>query len=155
MKSLKEALGVEPERKSMVRETLDLIDAEVRSKGGLSGFAIKGAYKVVKAVKPGFIVDVVNGLLDDFLEALEPIWKDSEGPGDFSSRLLRFKNRAAEALLGVTDRKARRAKTITVKKLYDRLRPTAKGHVEASIPRLSQLLRRQLEKLKNLSSESS
>ncbi len=152
MKSLKEALGVQPERKSMVRETLDLIDAEVRGKGGFSGFAIKGAYKVVKAVKPGFVVDVVNSLLDDFLEALEPIWKDSEGPDDFRSRLLRFKNRAAEALLGVTDRKARRAKTLTVKKLYEKLRPSAKSHVEASIPRLSQLLQRQLERLKDLGS---
>ncbi len=152
MKTLKEALGSGAERPGMIAETLRMIDAEVKDKGGFSGLAIRGAYKVVKTIKPGFLRAVVDGLLDGFLESLEPIWKEASGPGDFRTRLTRARSRAAEALLGVTDSKARNAKTKTVKKLYDKLRPSAKGHVEAAIPRLSALLERNLQRLKNLSS---
>ena len=47
---------------------------------------------------------------------------------------------AADALLGITDERATRAKNMSVKKAYDKLRPTAKKHVEAAIPRVSQMI---------------
>jgi hypothetical protein len=51
----------------------------------------------------------------------------------------------AEGLLAVTDRKAQRAEGM-LKKAYDKLRPLAKGQVEAAAPRLSQLLEKHAEK---------
>ena len=72
MKTLKEALGGPDQRPTTLREALALIDGEVEKKGGLTGFAIRQAYKVVKAVSPQFLSGVVDILLDGFLDALEP-----------------------------------------------------------------------------------
>ena len=48
--------------------------------------------------------------------------------------------RAADALLGITDAKAKNAKSGGVKGTYEKLRPTAKKHVEQAIPRLGRLV---------------
>jgi len=47
---------------------------------------------------------------------------------------------AAEALLGITDERARRAKNQVVKTAYEKLRPMAKKHTELAIPRVSRLI---------------
>ena len=45
--------------------------------------------------------------------------------------------RVADALLGITDEKAKRAKSAMVKGTYEKLRGTAKKNVEAAVPRLA------------------
>jgi hypothetical protein len=121
-----------------------LIDDEVSSKGGLSGLAIKGAYKVVQAVKPGVIRDALDGLLDDFVRRLEPFYeahrKGGGEPRAFGDVLGKQPGAVADALLGITDDKARRAKNATLKSAYDKLRPQAKRHVEEAIPRVGRTL---------------
>ena len=52
---LSEKLTNPTNRERVIKECCNLIDAEVKSKGGLSGIAVKGAYGVVKAVKPTFV----------------------------------------------------------------------------------------------------
>lgn len=145
MTTLLEALGKGEKRKSVVRDVCDLIDQEVSDKSGLSGVAIKTAFKVVKGVKAGFIPDVVNALLDDFLGAIEPMYAAAQAaniaPGAY---LKNNSGQAAESLLGVTDTRAKKADKGVVLKTYEKLRPTAKKHVEAAIPRLGDLLDRQL-----------
>ena len=53
--SLVEALTDEAKKKDIVRDCCDLIDAEVKDKGGISGLAIKAGYGTVKGIKPGFV----------------------------------------------------------------------------------------------------
>ena len=48
--------------------------------------------------------------------------------------------RVADALLSVTDEKAKRAKSGLVQSTYSSLRGSAKKHVEAAVPRLSKLI---------------
>src|SRR3712207_8783558 len=43
----------------------ELIDAEVKDKGGISGLAIKAGYSTVKGIKPGFVEKAVEDLLPD------------------------------------------------------------------------------------------
>ena len=50
--------------------------------------------------------------------------------------------RVADALLGITDRRAQRAKNQMVKATYEKLRGQAKKHVEAAVPRLGELFER-------------
>ena len=66
MAELKDFVCSDDNRASVVRDTAQLVDEEVRAKGGFSGAAIKLGYKTVKAVKPGLIPNVVDGLLDNF-----------------------------------------------------------------------------------------
>jgi hypothetical protein len=133
----------------VIEGCLQLIESEVASKSGLSGAAVKAGYKVVKTLKPGMIQDAVTKLLPEFAAALQPMYEKSgapnagEGSGKtFSDYLVAHQAEAADALLGVTDAKAQRAKNKTLQKTYERLRSGAKAHVTAAIPGLSRTLGR-------------
>src|SRR3954468_15890082 len=76
--SLVEALTDEAKKKDIVRDCCDLIDAEVKDKGGISGLAIKAGYGTVKGIKPGFVEKAVEDLLPEFAKALEPIYADAK-----------------------------------------------------------------------------
>jgi hypothetical protein len=121
-----------------------LIDDEVSGKGGLTGLAIKAAYRVVCAMKPGIIRELMDGLADDFVRRLEPLYAQHRAaggkPAAFGDFLSRRAGEAAEALLGITDERASRARNATLKGAYERLRPSAKKHVEEAIPRVGRTL---------------
>lgn len=139
--SLAEQFSSQEKRTALVDAALKLLDAEVKDKSGLSGLAVKTAFKLIQGVQPGFVRKVVEHLLDDFLVKMEPIYQDAltEGlsPGGL---VVKRKSEVASALLGVTDQRAERAQTELVRKSYKKLRPTAQKHVEAAAPRLSKLL---------------
>lgn len=141
--SLSEKITSPQNRERVINDCCTLIDAEVKSKGGLSGIAVKGAYGVVKAVKPRFIPEVVDSMLDEWVAKLEPFyesWQKDGGGRPFASFLDSRRDAVAEALLGVTDARARHAKSGSVKKMYEKMRPSAKKHVEESLPRLGKLI---------------
>ena len=143
MPTLRELLGGADKRARLIDDAIQVLDAEVDDKSGLSGIAVKTAYKVVKGVSPGFLRQVVDHLLDDFLEALDPIYQESLTQGVKPRQHLQANpGRVADALLGTTDRRAQRAKNQLVKATYERLRGSAKKHVEAAVPRLGQLFER-------------
>lgn len=126
-------------RPAILTDCERLIDSEVAAKSGLSGMAIKGAFKVVQKIKPGIIREAMDSLIDDFVSRLEPLFAEYMGSGDadpkaFDKFLNSNRSRTADALLGVTDDRAKRAKNKTMKNAYDKLRPQAKKHVEDAIP---------------------
>jgi hypothetical protein len=139
---------IEPSRRARVVEgCLRLIDEEVKSKGGLSGIAVKGAYGVVKAVKPKFVPEVVDGMLDEWVEKLEPFWAtwSAEGGGKpFADYVVARKSEVAEALLGVTDGRAKSSRNGSVRRMYEKMRPTAKKNVEEAIPRLGRMIDKEM-----------
>src|SRR4051794_11711331 len=141
MGSLVEALTDESNKKNVVRDCCDLIDAEVKDKGGISGLAIKAGYGTVKGIKPGFVEKAVEDLLPEFAKALEPIYADAKsqnkGVADF---FVANTTRVADALLAITDGKASRAKSGVAKSAYDKLRGSAKKNVEQAVPRLGKLI---------------
>ena len=146
MSSLKEQLGSGEKRQQVIEDAVKVLDQEVADKGGITGLAVKGGYKVVQGIRPGFVKDVVSNLLDDFLESMDPLYQEAKQKGrPAGAYLVENKSRTADSLLGVTDRKAQRADGV-LKKAYEKLRPLAKGQVEAATPRLGQLLEKHAEK---------
>ena len=140
MSTLKEILSPPATRKQVVGDCERIIEEEVASKG-LMGIPIKAAYAVVRAIKPGFIPEVINGLLDDFADRLDPMYQAAKAKNEpvtayFNARA----GEAAEALLGITDQRAQRAKNQMVRTAYEKLRPMAKKHTEAAIPRVAKLI---------------
>lgn len=128
-------------RQALISDAEKVLDQEVADKSGLSGMAIKTAFKVVKGIRPGFVRDVIDGLLDDFLKKVDPIYQKSIAEGRSPGALIETESSTlASALLGVTDAKAERANSDLIKKTYAKLRPTAQKHVEAAAPRLAKLL---------------
>jgi hypothetical protein len=141
MPTLKEILLVPGNRPKVVADCVTLVQEEVDSKGGLSGLAIKAAYAVVKAVKPGFIAEALDHMLDDFVGRLEPFWADAQAKNEPVGALMNARaGEVADALLAISDARAARAKNQGVKKAYDKLRPTGKKNVEAAVPRLGRLI---------------
>lgn len=141
MTTLRELISSAASRETLIADALAVLDSEVDSKGGLSGMAIKGAYKLVKGVSPSFVREAIDTLLDPFLDALDPLFQDAKQKGlNVTAHLSANKGRTADALLSITDAKAARAKNQAIKKMYDKLRGMAKEHVEAAVPRLGDLI---------------
>jgi hypothetical protein len=141
MPNLTETLTSESKKSAVVDDCVALIDAEVSDKGGLTGLAIKAGYRTIQGVKPGFVRQVVTDLLPEFAQALEPIYAEAKAQGQnvrqhFDSNA----TRVADALLGITDEKAKRSKSGMVKGTYEKLRGTAKKNVEAAVPRLAVMI---------------
>lgn len=147
MPTLAEQITQAPKRKTVVADLARVVEEEVNDKSGISGFAIKGAYGLVKAVKPGFIQEVIDGMLDDWSTRLEPLYAECVAAG--GSVAAQFKKRSsqvADALLSITDDRAKKTTHQTAKKAYEKLRPTAKRNVEEAVPRLSTLLEKHTAK---------
>jgi phage-related tail fiber protein len=141
MPSLTEALTGETKKSAVIEDCVSLIDAEVGDKGGLSGLAIKAGYKTVQGIKPGFVRQVVSDLLPEFARALQPIFDEAATKGaSVREHFASNTTRVADALLTITDDKAKRSKSGMVKGTYEKLRGSAKKNVEAAVPRLAAMI---------------
>lgn len=151
MKQLRSLLEEPRQRESVVGDSVEVIEAEVKSKTGISGIAVKTAFGVVMAIKPGIIRESVDGLLDEFVEQVQPFYEqfqnEGEPAGGLGAYLSARADTVAESLLAVTDRRAERARNKTLVKAYNKLRPKGKEHVVAAIPRVGAMLERQAAKL--------
>jgi len=139
---LVDTLGREPVRPKVVEETVALIDGQVKQKG----FLIKGAYSTIKTIKKRFVPEVVDALLDDWLGKLQPHydkWETAKA-SSFADYLIARSDDVAEDLLQVTDDRAAKTSHTTAKKMYTRMRDSAKRNVVEAIPELSRLLEKHL-----------
>src|SRR5262249_52957324 len=131
-----EALLDDNKKAGVVADCCKLVDEEVASKSGISGLAVKAGYAAVKGIKPGFIPEVVEKLLPEFAKQLDPLWEEGAKSGNPSDFFVANRSRVADALLSVTDAKAKNAKSGVVRGTYDKMRGSAKKNVEEAIPRL-------------------
>jgi hypothetical protein len=123
-----------------VRDAGALLDAEVASKSGLSGMAIKAGFSAMKAVKPGIVPAAIEMLLPAFAPAVEPHFAAGRSAGDLPGHFTRHASAIADALLQVTDAKAAVAKNAVLKKTYQSLRGMAHQHTTAAMPATGRLL---------------
>jgi hypothetical protein len=143
MPTLNEILLVPGNRPKVIADCVQLINEEVDSKGGLTGLAVKGAFALVKAVKPGFVNEAVDHMMDDFVNRLEPFWADAQAKNEPVGPLMNARaGQVADALLAISDERAQKSKNQNLKKAYDKLRPTGKKHVEQAVPRIGRLIQK-------------
>lgn len=139
--ALADAILDEKKKPLLVKDCCELIDSEVKEKGGISGLAIKAGYSTVKGIRPGFVEKAVDDLLPDFAKALDPIYEDAKSQNKGVTEFFTAQSgRVADALLGITDGKAERAKSAVAKAAYGKLRSYAKKNVEHAAPKLGKLL---------------
>ena len=122
---------------------MNLIDAQVKSKG----FMMKTAYATIKTVKTKFVPEVVDAMLDEWLEKIQPHyekWQVAKA-GTFADYVTARSEDVAEDLLTVTDGRAEKSSHTTVKKLYSKMRDSAKTNVVEAIPALAKLLAGRLQ----------
>ena len=143
-----EATLLSPEnRRRLVRDCVDLVDAEVDGKGGLSGLALKTAFKAIKVVKPELVERGVSALLDAWVVELGKHYQDWEAAGgqtgSFGTYCREASSAVVESLLTVTDARVRKADS-RIAGMYEKLRPNAREHVLAAVPQLGDILDRYL-----------
>jgi len=124
----------------IVQDCCEMIDAQVASKSGMSGMAIKTAFAALKGIKPNYIHGVVDSLLVPCFTSLDPLWEEGLQQGEPVEYLKVNKSQTADALLGVTDTKVKNSKLQVVRGVHGKLRGSAKKHVEEAIPDFAQII---------------
>jgi len=126
----------------VVADCYALIQQEVSDKSGLTGTAVKVAYKTVNAFMPGHIRHMVGELLPPMVDQLEPFWADfnTSGGSEFGDYLAKHGDEVSEALLSVTDVMAADSERPTIVKAYNSVRGSAVKHIEAALPRVGDLV---------------
>jgi hypothetical protein len=144
MVTLTDLISDADRRRQIVNDANGVLEQEVADKGGLVGVAVKGAFGIVKALQPGIMPHLIDGLLPDFCKAVDPILAKRTPGQDVQSFLTGRSNDIVQGLLAVTDERARKAQHQTLLKAYQRLRPSAEKHVAAAIPRVSAMIAKHL-----------
>jgi hypothetical protein len=119
-----------------------LIEQEIKDKSGISGTAVKLAYKTVTSFAPGYYKGMVEDLVPHIVGKLEPYWADfsTSGSSEFGDYLVKRGGEVSEALLSVTDDAATRSDKPVILKAYRSVRGSAAKNVEAALPRLGDLV---------------
>jgi hypothetical protein len=135
------APGTQPK---VVADCYDLIQQEISSMTGISGAAVKLAYKTVIRFAPGHVRFMVESLLPNLVDKLEPYWAgfSTSGGAEFGDYLSKRGGEVSEDLLSVTDDRAAASNRPTIIKAYRTVRGGAAKHVEAALPRVGDLVLR-------------
>ena len=142
MPRLAELLWAAPKREALVTDCAQLIERHVAGRKGLKGIGLKTSFALLKSLRPNAVARAVQVLLPEFAEALDPLYQESTRAGrrDFSRFLQQESERAAAALLSVTDARVQRSSNTTLKSVYARMRGSAESEVLAVLPALADLL---------------
>lgn len=140
--TLEEFLLAPGTRPQVIADCFTLVEQEVSGMSGISGTALKLAYKTVNAFLPGHVRNMVSKLLPEMVGKLEPYWADfhAAGGGEFGGYLATRGQAVSRDLLSVTDARAAASGRPTVIKAYGTVRGGAARHVEAALPRVGDLV---------------
>jgi hypothetical protein len=119
-----------------------LLEQEVADLSGISGTAVKLAYKTVITFAPGHVRFMVESLLPQMVDKLQPFWADfnTSGGSEFGDYLAKRGEEVSNALLSVTDARAAASDRPTIIKAYGSVRGRAARHVEAALPQVGNLV---------------
>lgn len=128
----------------VVADCQQLIQQEVATKSGVSGTAVKLAYKTANAFASGYIQSTVESLLPDMVAELEPYWADfsASGASGFGDYLVKRGDEVSEALLSVSDARAKISDRATILKAYGAVRGGAAKHIVAALPNVGALVQK-------------
>ncbi len=132
----------------VIADCQQLIKDEVSGKSGVSGTAVKLAYKTANTFASGYIQSTVESLLPDMVTELEPYWADfsTSGAAGFGDYLVKRGDEVSEALLSVTDARAKISNRATILKAYGAVRGGASKHIVAALPAVGALVEKYAEK---------
>ena len=140
--TLRQILLAPDTRPQVIADCYALIEQEISGKSGISGTAVKLAYKTVNTFMPGHVRYMVESLLPDMVDQLEPYWADfaTSGGSEFGDYLAKHGEEVSQALLSVTDARAAASGRPTIIKAYRSVRGGATKHIEAALPQVGSLV---------------
>lgn len=138
--ALHDAMKDETVQVKVVADCARLMDEQVAAKGGISGMAIKAAYGVMKGMGADYIPSTLHALLPATIDVLDPLWVEGVAVGDPVAHMTQHSDRAAEAILGITDARIEHSNNKVVKGAYGQLRKSVKGDLAAAVPGLAKII---------------
>jgi hypothetical protein len=128
----------------VVTDCMALVEQELASKSGVSGAAVKVAYKAVTTFAPGYYKETIESMLPDMADKLQPFWADFQASGgsDFGDYLAKRNDEVGEAMLAVTDNMASISRRPVIIKAYGAVRGGAGKHIEAALPNLGAMIQK-------------
>jgi hypothetical protein len=129
---------------TVVKDGIALVDDQISDKSGISGAAVKLAYKTVITFSPDHIRHMIETLMPAMADKLQPYWDDfrAAGGGVFGDYLAKRSEEVSEALLAVTDARAKGSGRPVIVKAYKSVRGTAAKNVQAALPDLGALIQK-------------
>lgn len=142
--TLQEILLVPDTQPHVVADCQTLIEQEVSALSGVSGAAVKVAYKTANTFASGYLRSKVEQFVPEMVVQLEPFWADfgASGSSGFGDYLAKRSDEVCEALLSVTDAHAAISQKPTILKAYRAVRSGAAKHVTAALPSLGALVQK-------------
>jgi Family of unknown function (DUF6918) len=128
----------------VVADCMTLVEQELAAKSGISGTAVKVAYKAVTAFAPSYYKETIEAMLPDMADKLQPFWADfqSSGGADFGDYLSKRSDEVGPAMLTVTDNMASVSQRPVIIKAYGAVRGGAGKHIEAALPALGAMIQK-------------
>jgi hypothetical protein len=144
MATLREILLAPQTQPQVINDALTLVDEQISDKSGISGAAVKLAYKAVISFSPGHVRYMVEQLTPGMLDQLEPYWADfkASGGGVFGDYLAKNGEQVSESLLAITDARAAGSNRPVIVKAYKSVRGGAAKNVQAALPELGALVQK-------------
>ena len=142
--TLRDTLLAPDVRPRVVADCEALVNGEIAAMSGISGTAVKLAYKAVRTYDAGHIHHMIETLLPNLADALQPFWTDftAAGGGMFGDYLTKHEDEVCEALLAITDERGRNSGRPVIVKAYNTVRGSAAKHVKAALPAVGGLVER-------------
>jgi hypothetical protein len=142
--TLQQILLAPETRPEVIADCQSLIKQELSSMSGVSGTAVKLAYKTVITFSPGHVRHMVEVLLPQMADELEPYWAQfsASGDSDFGDYLTQRGDEVTQVLLSVTDARGAASNRPVITKAYGAVREKAARHVTAALPGVGALVQK-------------
>lgn len=142
--TLHETLLAPDVQPQVVADCETMIKDEVSDMSGISGAGIKIAYKAVNAFAAEHVRYMLDTLMPRMADQLQPYWADFNATGAtrFGEYLAGRGDEVAEALLIVTDERARGSERPVIVKAYNSVRGGAAKHIRGALPRLGTIVQK-------------
>ena len=140
--TLRDILLAPDTRPHVIDDCFTVIELELAEKSGISGNAVKLAYRTASSFAPGYLRATVESMLPDIVDSLQPYWADftASGGAEFGDYLGKRSDEVAESLLSVTDAMAAHSERPVIVKAYRAVRGSATTHVQGALPRVGDLV---------------
>jgi hypothetical protein len=144
MATLRDIMLAPETQPRVIDDGIALVDEQISDKSGISGAAVKLAYKTVVTFSPGHVRYMVEQLMPGMLEKIEPYWEhfQASGGGSFGDYLAKNGEVLSDSLLEVTDARAEGSGRPVIVKAYKSVRSGAVKNVQAALPELGALVQR-------------
>ena len=142
--TLQEILLAPDTQPQVVDDSQKLIEQELSTKSGVSGTAVKVAYKTANSFASGYLRGKIEQLVPEMVIQLEPFWADfaASGSSSFGDYLVKRGDEVSEALLAVSDAHGAQSNRPIIVKAYNAVRGSAAKHITAALPNLGALVQK-------------